>query len=231
MAAAAAGDIARLSSFMEKTEVGKAGRDGGRNTVLHWLCAAGNEEEVARMLSRLLKKSGSEGEREKENGEQRKERLPTAEEEKDSGRQRTAESESESESERYGNGLRECIGLNAQNALGDTPLHRAAWGGHGGCCRLLLTAGADTEVRNRAGKRPCDIARASAFDALAHLMDDEEYAEEDGANALLLNLSDTEYDEEEGEEEEEEEDDDGWTVEALIGKQRLERLFQPPSEE
>lgn len=48
--------------------------------------------------------------------------------------------------------------VNAQNEQGNTPLHLAAAGGHAEAVRMLLQAGADKTLRNRAGMTPADMA-------------------------------------------------------------------------
>ena len=46
----------------------------------------------------------------------------------------------------------QAISLNLQNASGNTPLHWAALNGHLPTVKLLIEAGADPSVMNRAGK-------------------------------------------------------------------------------
>ena len=44
------------------------------------------------------------------------------------------------------------LSINLQNASGNTPLHWAALNGHLSAVKLLVTAGADTKVVNKAGR-------------------------------------------------------------------------------
>ena len=61
--------------------------------------------------------------------------------------------------------LRSCaqgLYVNARNAAGDTPLHLAAANQRDAAARVLLAAGADTELRNARGRRPLDALQGSA---------------------------------------------------------------------
>lgn len=49
---------------------------------------------------------------------------------------------------------------NHRDALDMTPLHYAALGGCVSCSRLLITAGADSRLRNRFGKTPAALVPA-----------------------------------------------------------------------
>lgn len=118
--------------------------------------------------------------------------------------------------------------LDARNALGDTPLHRAVWRNQEESVRILLEKGSDVQSINNDNKRPIDLVRVVSIGALlegydpnyyaqhADLCDEDEEEEEDPNQEILrelmanANLSDTEYsddddDEEEDEDEEEEE--------------------------
>ncbi len=56
--------------------------------------------------------------------------------------------------------LKECkINPNVQDNYGDTALHDAARFGHDGVVRLLLAGGANTSLRNKAGKDAAQIAQ------------------------------------------------------------------------
>ena len=54
--------------------------------------------------------------------------------------------------------------------FGSSALHLAAHGGHVECVRALLAAGAETDAKNDAGKRPFDYARESGHAALVELL-------------------------------------------------------------
>lgn len=47
--------------------------------------------------------------------------------------------------------------VDAQDATGDTPLHRAARRGRKQACRALLSRGANPELKNNEGKTPREI--------------------------------------------------------------------------
>lgn len=206
-AAAEAGDLARLQAMLEARSEGRGmAVDSAANTALHWASAVGNVELVQEILS------STEGVADGEESAGRP--LPTFQ-----ARDREREADAS-----HSDGVTSVI--NAQNLLGDTPLHRAAWGGHGQVCSVLLAYSADPNAVNKAGKRAADRARGLAFEVLAEWREGEE-EEEDTGPTFVLNLSDTEYDEEG--EEESDESDDGWTVQEILGKQRLESLFLPPS--
>jgi len=51
--------------------------------------------------------------------------------------------------------------VNAKNADGGTPLHRAAWKGHKEVAELLITNGADVNAKNADGHTPLDRANAN----------------------------------------------------------------------
>ena len=60
--------------------------------------------------------------------------------------------------------LRSCaqgLYVNARNAAGDTPLHLAVANQRDAAARVLLAAGADTELRNARGRRPMDALQGS----------------------------------------------------------------------
>jgi hypothetical protein len=56
-----------------------------------------------------------------------------------------------------------------QNTKRDTPLHLACQRGHMAMIRLLITAGASTNVRNAAGKRCWELAQDELKDKVRHL--------------------------------------------------------------
>ena len=47
--------------------------------------------------------------------------------------------------------------LNATNRLLETPLHYASWNGYIDCVRVLLSHGANIEIKNQLGKTPLDV--------------------------------------------------------------------------
>jgi ankyrin repeat protein len=53
--------------------------------------------------------------------------------------------------------------LNVQNDAGDTALIAASRGGYTAICRLLISAGADKALRNKAGVSAGDIAAGRGF--------------------------------------------------------------------
>ena len=76
-----------------------------------------------------------------------------------------------------------------KNLMGDTALHGASWKSHENAVRLLISAGAKQDVKNKELKQPRDLARDPAVAALfvtrtaAH--DDEDYLDdedEEGGN-------------------------------------------------
>merc|ERR1719510_1130608 len=60
--------------------------------------------------------------------------------------------------------------VNAQNAIGATPLHVAALNGHVGVATFLLQHGANLSVTTKRGQTAIDIAKDFKFDALAELL-------------------------------------------------------------
>jgi len=50
--------------------------------------------------------------------------------------------------------------MDAQDALGETPLHKAARSGRLTACQLLIENGADRTVQNGKGQTALDLARA-----------------------------------------------------------------------
>lgn len=56
--------------------------------------------------------------------------------------------------------IHHALSLNLQNASGNTPLHWAALNGHLSAVKLLVGAGADTTVVNKAGKEAVFEAEA-----------------------------------------------------------------------
>jgi len=73
--------------------------------------------------------------------------------------------------------------LDVQNLLGDTALHGAAWKGHETAVRLLISAGARQDVKNKDQKLPRHLAReasvASLFAVRRSIIDDQDYLEDD----------------------------------------------------
>ena len=55
---------------------------------------------------------------------------------------------------------------NTQGPFGNTLLHSAADGGQEELAAALLSLGVDPRLRNRAGKRPIEIARERGYDGL-----------------------------------------------------------------
>ena len=70
-----------------------------------------------------------------------------------------------------------------QNLLGDTALHGASWKGHANAVRLLISAGAKQDVKNKELKQPRDLARepivAALFARRTSAIDDEDYLDEE----------------------------------------------------
>ena len=66
--------------------------------------------------------------------------------------------------------------------MGDTALHGAAWKGHETVVRLLISAGAKQDVKNKALKLARDLAREPAVAALftkRNNGDDEDYLDDE----------------------------------------------------
>ncbi|EFO22164.1 variant SH3 domain-containing protein [Loa loa] len=59
--------------------------------------------------------------------------------------------------------------ISAQNKIGDTALHAAAWKGHLECVRILLEHGASTIIHNNDRKLPVDLASDPETRALIQL--------------------------------------------------------------
>jgi len=75
------------------------------------------------------------------------------------------------------------VQVDAQNLLGDTALHGASWKGHANAVRLLISAGAKQDVKNKELKQPRDLARepivAALFARRTSAIDDEDYLDEE----------------------------------------------------
>lgn len=54
---------------------------------------------------------------------------------------------------------------------GNTALHRAAAAGHTEAVSLLIALGANTQVKNSAGRTPSEVARAGGHEAVAHALE------------------------------------------------------------
>ena len=54
-----------------------------------------------------------------------------------------------------------CVNINAQNELGDVPLHLAAYHQRSGIVEALLQHGAKRQIRNEEGKTPKDVAQGA----------------------------------------------------------------------
>jgi ankyrin repeat protein len=54
---------------------------------------------------------------------------------------------------------------------GNTALHRAAAAGHTEAVSLLIALGANTQVKNNAGRTPGEMARAGGHEAVAHALE------------------------------------------------------------
>jgi ankyrin repeat protein len=54
---------------------------------------------------------------------------------------------------------------------GNTLLHAAADGGHAEMVRAFLALGVDPRLRNRAGKRPTDVARERGYADIVKLLE------------------------------------------------------------
>lgn len=62
------------------------------------------------------------------------------------------------------------VDWNAMDAFGDTPLHDAARFGHVSVVKRLIQAGADTNIKNKDGKLPVDLAAANGKDAVVQIL-------------------------------------------------------------
>lgn len=70
------------------------------------------------------------------------------------------------------------VQLDIQNKMGDTALHAASWKGHAKIVQMLLSAGANPQIRNNDKKLPGDLARTPDVGALfvkRNHAEDEEY--------------------------------------------------------
>jgi len=73
------------------------------------------------------------------------------------------------------------VQVDVQNLLGDTALHGAAWKGQATAVRLLISAGAQQNVKNKEQKLARDLAREPSVAALFAKsgVDDEDYLDDD----------------------------------------------------
>jgi len=75
------------------------------------------------------------------------------------------------------------ININVQNSYKDTPLHKAASRGAIGTIKLLVSAGANLDIKNKDNQRPKDLAKSHEIGDLlvppSTLGYDETVAEED----------------------------------------------------
>jgi ankyrin repeat protein len=60
----------------------------------------------------------------------------------------------------------ESVDVNAQNEQGKTPLHQALWRNQPDVVRLLVAVNARTDIRDKSGHLPKDLARGKELKAL-----------------------------------------------------------------
>ncbi|XP_031243235.1 ankyrin repeat domain-containing protein 42 isoform X3 [Mastomys coucha] len=63
------------------------------------------------------------------------------------------------------------INLNERDDNGSTPMHKAAGQGHIDCLQWLIEMGADSNITNKAGERPSDVAKRFAHLAAVKLLE------------------------------------------------------------
>ncbi|XP_055479368.1 ankyrin repeat domain-containing protein 42 isoform X1 [Psammomys obesus] len=63
------------------------------------------------------------------------------------------------------------INLNERDDTGSTPMHKAAGQGHVECLQWLIKMGADSNITNKAGERPSDVAKRFAHLAAVKLLE------------------------------------------------------------
>ncbi|XP_017444434.1 ankyrin repeat domain-containing protein 42 isoform X1 [Rattus norvegicus] len=63
------------------------------------------------------------------------------------------------------------INLNERDENGSTPMHKAAGQGHIDCLQWLVEMGADSNITNKAGERPSDVAKRFAHLAAVKLLE------------------------------------------------------------
>lgn len=63
------------------------------------------------------------------------------------------------------------INLNERDENGSTPMHKAAGQGHIDCLQWLIEMGADSNITNKAGERPSDVAKRFAHLAAVKLLE------------------------------------------------------------
>ena len=61
--------------------------------------------------------------------------------------------------------------INAQDNVGDTPLHFACFYGHRDIVTTMILAGADTKITNDKGETPAHVAERRKHNELLHLLD------------------------------------------------------------
>jgi len=74
------------------------------------------------------------------------------------------------------------VQLDIQNLLGDTALHGASWKGHETVVRLLISAGARQDVKNKEQKLARELAREPAVASLfvrKSVIDEEDYLDDE----------------------------------------------------
>ncbi|XP_058519648.1 ankyrin repeat domain-containing protein 42 isoform X1 [Ochotona princeps] len=83
------------------------------------------------------------------------------------------------------------INLNERDDNGSTPMHKAAEQGHIACLQWLVKMGADSNITDKAGERPCDVAKRFAHLASVKLLEGLQKYDIDDGNEL--DDSDTQF--------------------------------------
>jgi hypothetical protein len=82
--------------------------------------------------------------------------------------------------------------ISYQDKVGRTPLHQAAERGIDACATLLIEAGADIQLKDKAGRRALDIAKKGSNNVYSIIFAKWEYLEQEAqkkANALLESIA------------------------------------------